>query len=394
MSKGVKNVRNSRKIDIALLDKVIKNTVEAVERSKSQIFEIAEMARKEEEALYQKLQQVEAEVRHVIREVDRLEVQYRISRQRLAEVSRYFNTYTEEDIRKAYESANEKQLNLFVAREREANLRHQRDELQQRLKNIAKTIERADSLAAQVGVVLDFLTGDLNQLGAELEKAQHRQMIGLKIIQAQEEERKRVAREIHDGPAQMMAHVVMLSEIAERLLQKDVEQARRELHDLKETVRSSLSEVRKIIFDLRPMVLDDLGLLPTLRKYLENFKQRYSVMYELIILGKEKRLAPPMEVALFRLIQEALSNVGKHAKASEVVVRLEFQPRGVTVSIRDDGVGFEYPPEEQSENQFGLIGMRERVEMLEGKMEIRTSLGAGTHVKFNIPMDGGKHHAG
>src|SRR5690606_29584494 len=137
------------------------------------------MARKEEEALYQKLQQVEAEVRHVIREVDRLEVQYRISRQRLAEVSRYFNTYTEEDIRKAYESANEKQLNLFVAREREANLRNQRNELQQRLKNIAKTIERADSLAAQVGVVLDFLTGDLNQLGAELEKAQHRQMIGL-----------------------------------------------------------------------------------------------------------------------------------------------------------------------------------------------------------------------
>lgn len=378
---------NSKKLNIALLDKVIKNTVNAVEQSKFQIFEISENARKEEQMLHKELQKVEAEAEQVISEVDKLEIQYRVSRLRLAEVSRHFNKYTEEDIRQAYEGANEKQLELFIARERESNLRKRRDDLQLRMKNLTQTIQRAEGLATQVGVVLDYLTGDLNQLGAELEKAQHRQMLGLKVIQAQEEERKRVAREIHDGPAQMMAHVVFRAEIAERLLQQDVSQARRELRELKNTVRSSLTEVRKIIFDLRPMVLDDLGLLPTLRKYLDNFQQRYNIVCDLKILGPEERLAPAMEVALFRLVQEALSNVGKHAQATEVVIRMEFHPERVTVSIQDNGIGFEYNQEEQHDKtQFGLIGMRERVELLEGRMEIRTSRGSGTRVMFTIPM--------
>lgn len=374
------------KIDIALLDKVIKDTVTAVEESKFQIFEISENARKEEQMLHKELQDMEAEAARVIMEVDKLEIQYRISRLRLAEVSRHFNKYTEEDIRQAYEGANQKQLELFIARERESNLRKRRDDLQLRLRNLTKTIERAEGLTTQVGVVLDYLTGDLNKVGVELEKAQHRQMLGLKIIQAQEEERKRVAREIHDGPAQMMAHVVFRAEIAERLLSQDVNQAKQELHELKGTVRSSLTEVRKIIFDLRPMVLDDLGLLPTLRKYLENFKQRYQITCDLKILGREERLTSAMEVALFRLIQEALSNVAKHANASKAVIRLEFLYERVTVSVQDNGVGFEYHPGSQKEkSQFGLIGMRERVELLEGKMEIRTSPGSGTRVMFTIP---------
>ena len=387
-------MENNKKFNVALLDKVIKNTVKAVEQSKFQIFEISENARKEEQTLYKELQEIEAETEHVINEVDQLEIKYRVARLRLAEVSRNFNKYTEEDIRQAYEGANEKQLELFIARERESNLRKRRDELQMRIKNIANTIKRADVLTTQVGVVLDYLTGDLNKLGAELEKAQHRQMLGLKIIQAQEEERKRVAREIHDGPAQIMAHVVMRSEIAERLLQQDVEQARRELSGLKNAVRSSLTEVRKIIFDLRPMALDDLGLLPTLRKYLDDFTQRFNIDCDLKILGKEMRLEPTMEVALFRLIQETLSNVSKHAQATEVIIRMEFHTERVTVSIQDNGIGFDYIPEEQGNNtQFGLIGMRERVELLEGKMEIRTARGSGTRVIFGIPMKRSKQDA-
>lgn len=382
------------KIDIALLDKVIKNTIHAVEESKVQIFEISENARKEEQMLRRQLETAEAEAARVVKEVDNLEVQYRMARTRLAEVSRYFNKYTEEDIRQAYESANEKQLELFVTREREHNLRKQRDDLQLRLKNIMQTIQRAEGLTTQVGVVLDYLTGDLNKVGVELEKAQLKQMIGLKIIQGQEEERKRVAREIHDGPAQMMAHVVFRTEIAERLLAQDINKAKQELQALKETVRTSLTEVRKIIFDLRPMVLDDLGLIPTLHKYLDNFKQRFNVNYELKIIGREVRLEPTMEVALFRLIQEALSNVGKHAQATEVVVRLAFSTERISISIQDNGVGFSYNLKElQQKSQFGLIGMQERVELLEGKMEIRTDSASGTRVMVTIPTKRSQENA-
>lgn len=382
------------KINVALLDKVIKNTIDAVEVSKVQIFEISENARQEEQMLRRQLEVAEAEAARVVKEVDNLEVQYRMARNRLAEVSRYFNKYTEEDIRQAYESANEKQLELFVTREREHNLRKQRDDLQLRLKNIMQTIQRAEGLTTQVGVVLDYLTGDLNKVGAELEKAQLKQMIGLKIIQGQEEERKRVAREIHDGPAQMMAHVVFRTEIAERLLTQDTDKAKQELHALKETVRSSLTEVRKIIFDLRPMVLDDLGLIPTLHKYLDNFKQRFNIVCDLKIIGREDRLEPTMEVALFRLIQEALSNVGKHAQATEVVIRLEFSTDRVSISIQDNGVGFSYNLQElQDKSQFGLIGMRERVELLEGKMEIRSDSASGTRVMVTIPTKRSQENA-
>lgn len=380
---------DNKKIDIALLDRVIKKTIRAVEESKQQIFEISEHARREEQALFQELQEVENEVAQVIEEVDQLEVQYRISRMKLAEVSRNFKKYSEEDIRLAYELANKKQLELFVAREREGNLRKRRDDLQHRLKNLAHTIKHAEKLATRVAVVFDFLSGNLNKIGEHLEKVQHRQMLGLKIIQAQEEERKRVAREIHDGPAQMMAHVVFRAEIAERLLEQDVEKARRELHELKDTVRSSLTEVRKIIFDLRPMVLDDLGLLPAIRKYLDHFEQRFGIACRFQLIGEEKRLSSTMEVALFRLIQEALSNVAKHSKADQVEIKLEFRSDKVAASIKDNGVGFEYDPEKLGSTNFGLIGMCERVELLEGKMDIQTARGAGTRVMFTIPMKRG-----
>lgn len=376
-------------IDIALLDRVIKKTIRAVEESKQQIFEISEHAHREEQALFQELQEVENEVAQVIEEVDQLEVQYRISRMKLAEVSRNFKKYSEEDIRLAYDLANKKQLELFVAREREGNLRKRRDDLQLRLKNLAHTIKHAEKLATRVTVVFDFLSGNLNKIGEQLEKVQHRQMLGLKIIQAQEEERKRVAREIHDGPAQMMAHVVFRAEIAERLLEEDVEKARRELHELKDTVRSSLTEVRKIIFDLRPMVLDDLGLIPAIRKYLDHFEQRFGIACRFQLIGEEKRLSSTMEVALYRLIQEALSNVAKHSKADQVEIKLEFRSDKVAASIKDNGVGFEYNPKKLGSTNFGLVGMSERVELLEGKMDIQTARGAGTRVMFTIPMKRG-----
>ena len=149
-----------------------------------------------------------------------------------------------------------------------------------------------------MGVVLGYLTGDLSKIGEALESAKQHQLMGLKVIQAQEEERKRVAREIHDGPAQSMANVVLRSEIVEKMLKNErILEAQMELHELKEMVRMSLGDVRRIIFDLRPMALDDLGLVPTLQKYIRTCEERIASSIDLVIFGIE----PPL---LFqRLIQ-------------------------------------------------------------------------------------------
>ncbi len=377
-------------MNFALLDKVIQNIVQAVASSKEQIFEISESTRQEAEKVKQEISKVVQEVDATIKKVDLLEGTSRQSRHRLAEVSRNFKTYTEDDIRNAYEVANEQQIQLHMERQKELNLREKRDDLHLRLRTLQKTLERAETLLSQLGVSLDYLAGNLSKVGAVLESAQSKQKLGLQLIQAQEEERKRVAREIHDGPAQSIANGIIRTEMVERLLQKEeMVKANQELKDVKEMLRDSLTEVRKIIFDLRPMVLDDLGLVPTLRKYIEQFMKRTGIVTELISFGKEARLPNALEVALFRLFQEALANVQKHARAKLVHVKIEFRLRSIFLIISDDGVGFEWPLKNNSKytnESFGILGMQERVEWLEGKMDIDSKLGGGTKIMLTIPI--------
>ncbi|OEF99758.1 histidine kinase [Vulcanibacillus modesticaldus] len=369
------------------LEEILNKTIESIKKSKEQIFEIAEDARAEKETLIKKLDQINEDIKQVISEVDELELKYKKSRSQLVKVSKNFKVYSESDIQKAYEDANQFQIDLFIAREREVNLRAVRHDLQVRIKNIELTIERAESLITQISVVYDYLTNDFVKMSELVESNQLRQMFGLKIIQAQEEERKRVARDIHDGPAQSMANVVLRTEIAERLMNNnEIELARRELKDLKLMIRQSLADVRQIIFDLRPMVLDDLGLIPTLRKFIPEVSKRERLPIELVITGRERRFPSGLEVAIFRLIQELINNVIKHANASQVLVNVECAESFVQVMIRDNGVGFIEDEVMRDKNHFGLIGIRERIQLLEGELDIKSILNQGTTVIFKIPV--------
>jgi two-component system sensor histidine kinase DegS len=316
-------------------------------------------------------------------------------------VSRDFHRFREEDIKVAYEAATTMQTQLAAARERETYLRARRDELQKRIKNVDKQLERAETIVSQVNVVLEYLSGDLNQVTRILESAKNRQLLGLKIILAQEEERKRIAREIHDGMAQTMANIVLRTEIAERMLVKEEYVAvKEELVDLKAQMRGGLEEVRKMIFNLRPMALDDLGLVPTLRKFVQDFEEKAKIRTTFDVKGRETRLPSGMEVAIFRLVQEAFSNVLKHSQATFVAVEASFLKDEVKLLIVDNGVGFNVEQMETqlvSENHFGLLGMRERLELLEGRMELQSERDSGTKITMYIPFgneskeDGGGH---
>ncbi|MGE5702153.1 MAG: sensor histidine kinase [Clostridia bacterium] len=377
----------SQKVDVSLLDGVFKKTVKTVEASRKQIFEISENARRECGSMKYEIMEVRNEISKVITQVDKLDLAYRKAKSRLAQVSRHFHSYTEEDIHKAYEEANNIQIELTVSREREANLRRRRDELERRLRNLEETIVKAESLMSHIGVALTYLTGDLSKIGEALETAKQHQMMGLRIIQAQEEERKRVSREIHDGPAQSMANVVLRTEIVERMLKNErMIEAQLELHELKDMVRFSLADVRRIIFDLRPMALDDLGLVPTIQKYCQTFEERTNLNIEVVVFGKEQHLESSVKAALFRLIQECLNNTFKHAKASKVHVKVEFQYEQILIVVKDDGVGFVVEEKSADGESFGILGMKERTQLLEGKMEIHSQPNKGTRVQFQIPI--------
>ncbi|MFC5469688.1 sensor histidine kinase [Cohnella suwonensis] len=372
------------------IDRVIQNAISVMEDSKVQVFEICEAARRELHSLTFELETVLRETSETIDKVDALERDYRLARIRLTEVSRDFVRYSEKDIKSAYEKATQFQLDLMVYREKEGYLKTRRDELQKRVKSVETSIERADTINLQMSVVLDYLSGDLTQVTRILESAKNRQMIGLKIILAQEDERKRIAREIHDGPAQSLANLVLRTEIAERLLDmKDLEVVRNELVDLKSQIRIGLEEIRKIIFNLRPMALDDLGLVPTLRKFVQDFEEKTRVRTVFETTGKEKRLPSAMEAAMFRLVQEGFNNALKHAQSTYVSLDLSFKETTVQMHIEDNGVGFVVDSIEsraKSHSHFGLIGMKERVELLQGKWEIQSKPGHGTKIIIDVPI--------
>jgi len=377
----------NKAIDISVLDGVIKRTIETVETSKSQIFDIAESARQQGNSMKLELHELRQEITKVIQKVDALELAYRKSRNRLVLVSRNFHMYTEEDIRVAYEDASRIQVDLSIFRERENNLKRRRNDLERQLRTLEETIVRAEKLVSQMGVVLGYLTGDLSKIGEALESAKQHQLMGLKVIQAQEEERKRVAREIHDGPAQSMANVVLRSEIVEKMLKNErVLEAQMELHELKEMVRMSLADVRRIIFDLRPMALDDLGLVPTLQKYIRTCEERMETSIDLVVFGVEPTLRSSVKAAIFRLVQECLNNVEKHAKAKSVQVKLEFVQDSLSLVVKDDGVGFDLDERMGTGGSFGLLGMKERTQLLEGQIEVQSAPGEGTKVLFQIPL--------
>lgn len=355
--------------------------------SKEQIFEISERSRQEYESLQDELQQVRQKVASVIDKSERTEMQARFARNRLAEVSRHFKSYSNEDVKTAYEQANELQVNLAVLQQEEKQLRERRDTIERRLIQLEGTMERAETLVSQVTVVYNFLAGDLKEVGEMVEDAKEKQQFGLKIIEAQEKERKRVAREIHDGPAQMIANVMLRSELVERVRsEQGMDKALEEIQDLRSMIRSSLAEVRRIIYDLRPMALDDLGLVPTLNKYLKNLEEHTEMEVRFTSIGRDDiRLSANLEVGLFRIVQEAVQNAYKHADPREVQVKIEMKRTYVSIVIKDDGKGFD--PAEAKDDSFGLMGMRERINALDGELTIDSAPGKGTVVMVHVSVD-------
>ncbi|WP_236784914.1 sensor histidine kinase [Alteribacter salitolerans] len=367
------------------LDDILDAMMETVGRSKEEIFDIGEHSRNEYEELKAELTDVQNKVINLIEKTERMELHSRFARNRLAEVSKHFANYSDTEVKEAYELANDYQVQLAVLRQEEKLLRERRDNIERRLMKLKGTIEKAETLVAQINVVIHYLTGDLQNISEMVADAKEMQKFGLKIIEAQEEERKRLSREIHDGPAQMMANVMLRSELVERVYaEHGIDEAMKEIRDLRKMVKSSLAEVRRIIYDLRPMALDDLGLVPTISKYLKNFQEHSGLNISFRNIGREIRLPSEMEVAIFRFIQESVQNAYKHAEPQQVMVKIELKPTRALAIIKDDGKGFN--PDVKKEGSFGLLGMKERVNMLDGQLTLDSQPGKGTLIMVQIPI--------
>ncbi|WP_010175109.1 sensor histidine kinase [Bacillus coahuilensis] len=374
------------KVDKKVLDNILEKMVDAVSKSKDDVFHIEEQCRNEYDDIHQELLFIREKVNNVIDQGDDLESKARLARNRLSQVSHSFKEFSEEQVRQAYETAHDLQMQLSMNRHQELQLRNRRDELERRLYSLEETIERAEQLVSQITVVLNYLSSDIREMSQALEDAKMKQEFGFRIIEAQEDERKRLSREIHDGPAQMMANVLMRTDLAEKVYKEHgPEVGFSEIREMKQMVRSALYEVRRIIYDLRPMALDDLGLIPTLKKYLHTLEDYHAgVVITFQNMGQEKRLPSKFEVALFRMVQESVNNALKHAQPTEIQVKIEIKKEKVLVIVKDNGKGFD--TENTKQGSFGIMGMKERVELLNGTLSILSKIDVGTAITIEVPL--------
>ncbi|MBI2774027.1 MAG: hypothetical protein HYX56_06010 [Chloroflexi bacterium] len=202
------------------------------------------------------------------------------------------------------------------------------------------------------------------------------------MIEAQEEERKKIARRVHDGPAQALANVVLQSEISERLFSVDPERSRKELAALRETVNKTLQELRGFIFELRPMILDDLGLVPTLRRYVQTLKELHATAkIELASTGRDRRLPAEDEIAVFRLIQDGLSERLQRANATQVALTLEWSDDSLVTTLESDGR--ELPVDSDAPSG---VRRSERVALLRGRAEQTVRADGKVVLQVTVPV--------
>jgi two-component system, NarL family, sensor histidine kinase DegS len=209
-----------------------------------------------------------------------------------------------------------------------------------------------------------------------------------RVIEAQEHERKRVAQRLHDGPAQSLANIVLTAEICEKLFSTDPRRALVELGNLKGMVTANLQETRKYIFELRPMALDDLGLVATLRRYTADAGAQHRVQVQLSAPQGERPLRKEIEVPVFRVAQEAITNALQHSRATVVQVAVTLPGDGLLLVVEDNGIGFDV--EEALARAIalqtrGIVSMQERAEILGGWLRIESTPGRGSRIELSVP---------
>ena len=213
------------------------------------------------------------------------------------------------------------------------------------------------------------------------------------------EERTRIACEMHDGLVQVLAGVNFKLDLCQEMIERDPVSSRDLLREIRSQLKMAIHEARQVIFNLRPLHYDQLDLIPALTNYMQSYETQSRIKTEFSISGDETTLYPRTKIFLFRIMQEALSNVEKHAKADRVSVRLDIGRETLTMTITDDGVGFDVEAVSKNPEKwdhFGLRGFMERARLVGGEAEVESKKGRGTRVEIKVPLkrdrDGAREH--
>jgi len=289
-------------------------------------------------------------------------------------------TIPRQDIRAKYDEALDARFRLSTMRGQLEKFQANRDQLEEQQKLFAQILNKLQGV--------DLLPDQEDQNENPTSKTG---ISIVRIVQAQEDERQRLARQMHDGPAQSLTNFILQAEICQRLFDRNPDRAAEELDNLKTTASVTFQKVRDFIFDLRPMMLDDLGVVPTVRRYTESFKEKNDIDTSLELMGEERRLESHREVMIFRGIQELMVHARDYASANKVSIRLDMGSERIKVTVEDNGRGFD--AEAALSGQEGIsdpraqsiITLKEKFELIGGSLQIISSETEGTTVRLELP---------
>lgn len=322
------------------------------------------------------LKEIDMTIRQTSSEVDKMVQQNAEITNRLRQIENNIDTVPRADIQNIYTAAQKAQGRLFMMRGQLENLQSRRESLQHYLQLLDRVM----------GVMGKFSPERAEAASGSAEFTPAQSMI-IRIIDAQESEKERLSRQMHDGPAQSLTNLILQAEICQRLLKKDPRRAEEELENLKGAVNKTFQATRAFIADLRPMMLDDLGLVPTLKRYIATWTDKTGIPAEFSFTGREHRLPGYSEVTIFRAVQEFMNNAASHANPSRVLVSLSLDGTTAQITVEDDGVGFDVDAAlaaASEQKTIGISTMMERVQMLGGTLKIDSVLGRGTRVNIQI----------
>ncbi|HLB95106.1 MAG TPA: sensor histidine kinase [Nitrospiria bacterium] len=204
------------------------------------------------------------------------------------------------------------------------------------------------------------------------------------------EERTRIALDLHDGLVQTLVGLNYKMDLLDQILFADPEKVKAALTDTRDLLKNAIEEARQVVFNLKPIYFEKLDLLPALRGYLKSYEKQYGIATTLKAMGEEARIPPRTKVFLFRIVQEALSNVQKHARAKQVHLQVQVGDKDLKAVIQDDGIGFDLEEISQSPEKwasFGLRGIEERAKLLGGTASIQSKPKQGTTIRVTLPLE-------
>lgn len=316
-------------------------------------------------------------------QVERFQTDLNKANYQLERVRADFETVPRQDIRVAYDE-------ILELQKRQSTTNAQME----RLRTNLEELERFEDL---FGRLLNELDDQDFGSSSTISDTPQRQTLGasgeiiIRIVEAQEDERQVLAKQLHDGPAQSLSNFILQAEVCQRLFDRDPDRAANELNNLKSAASDSFQKVRDFIFNLRPMMLDDLGLIPTLRRYTENLQQKSDdVKLEFRSTSEEQRITKHTEVMMFRGIQQLLNLSLDYLKAENVSVQVDIGNDEVRAIVEDDGKGFdpelELNPQHGDSNMQVLNALRDRIELVGGKIDIYSSEGEGSRFAIVLPL--------